>query len=134
MILRNKVRTAGKDLGLINLGMLDKAMKRNKKAHPVLTKLFLLSTTHRIKYKMISYLFIQLQLLHTPTCSLYSKHKKWLTGLPRHNAFSHPRPETLHFPFLKCPLLCTHVAFLYGISKVTSFVFPKHIAFITLYY
>lgn len=33
MILRNKVRTAGMDLGIINLRMLVKAMKRNEIAH-----------------------------------------------------------------------------------------------------
>lgn len=33
MILREKIRTAGKDLEIINLGNLVKAMKRNEIAH-----------------------------------------------------------------------------------------------------
>lgn len=53
MVHNNQVRTAGKDLGIINLEMLRKAMKRNEAAHCVLKNLSLLSSTSGMKYKII---------------------------------------------------------------------------------
>lgn len=49
MMHNNQVRTAGKDLGIINLEMPGKAMKRNEAAHCVLKNLSLLSPTSGIK-------------------------------------------------------------------------------------
>lgn len=53
MMQNNQVRTAGKDLGIINLGMLRKAMKRNEAAHCVLKNHSLLSSTSGMKHKII---------------------------------------------------------------------------------
>lgn len=126
MILRNKVRTAGKDLEIINLGNLVKVVKRNEIAHWELKNL-LLSTTHRIKYKIISSPLIQVQLLHTLTYSLYSKHTKWLMSLPRHHAFSRPCLNPFISYFWNAPSPNTRLALwnirshLFCVSKAHSF-------------